>query len=244
MTDTPQTPENKGPAGDAPGADIRDRILDAALVHVAFDGWSADAIAAAASDAGVEPAAARAAFPRGGVDLARAFHLRGDAQLRADLEATDLGTMRFRDRVAYGVRHRLELIEGDKEIVRRAAALFALPQNAADGTALVWNTADVIWSALGDTSQDVNWYTKRATLSGVYSATLLYWLGDDSDGHARSWAFLDRRIENVMQFEKFKAKLRENPIARRFEKSPFNPLELIRAPRQSAAQNLPGSPRR
>ena len=91
---------------------------------------------------------------------------------------------------------RLEI--ADREAVRRAAALFALPLYAADGARAVWHTADTIWTALGDTSDDINWYSKRATLSAVYGAVVLYWLGDDSQDHQASWEFLDRRIDDVM----------------------------------------------
>jgi len=175
----------------------KDILLDAALMHVPFDGWSDTALAAALADTGLDATVAKAVFPRGPVDMALAYHARGDAQMLAALQAADLGDMRFRDRIAHAVRLRLEAVE-DKELVRRGMTLFALPPYAADGARALWQTADHIWQALGDTSQDVNWYTKRATLSAVYSATVLYWLGDTSEDDAATWAFLDRRIDNVM----------------------------------------------
>ena len=101
----------------------------------------------------------------------------------AALNAADLEAMRYSERVAFAVRARLEA--ADKEAVRRGMSLFTLPQYAAEGTGLVFSTVSLIWEALGDTSTDVNWYTKRATLAGVYSAVLLYWLGDESDGCRR-----------------------------------------------------------
>jgi len=128
----------------------------------------------------------------------------------ARLAETDLEALRYRDRVALAVRLRLEAV--DPELVRRGAALFALPQHGGLGARLVWDTADAIWGALGDSSRDYNWYTKRATLSGVYSATALYWLGDQSPEHADTWAFLDRRIEGVLKFEKAKASLMKLPV--------------------------------
>ena len=145
------------------------------------------------------------------------------------LSETDLSEMKFRDRIAAAVRFRLEA--ADPELVRRGAAIFALPQNAATGSKLVWETCDKIWTVLGDQSADYNWYTKRMTLSGVYSATVLYWMGDESEDHADSWAFLDRRIENVMQFEKVKGAAM---------KLPFLPqiLGTIRAPNDRA--DMPG----
>lgn len=216
----------------------KDILLDAALMHVPFDGWSDAALAAALDDTGLDTTAAKAVFPRGAVDMALAYHDRGDAQMLAALQAADLGDMRFRDRVAYAVRLRLEVVE-DKELVRRGMTLFALPPYAADGARALWQTADHIWQALGDTSQDVNWYTKRATLSAVYSATVLYWLGDTSDGDAATWAFLDRRIDNVMQIETLKAKARANPAVSRLLQGPLGLLGRIRAPGQ-AGHAMPG----
>jgi ubiquinone biosynthesis protein COQ9 len=156
----------------------------------------------------------------------------------AALQAADLGDMRFRDRIAHAVRLRLEAVE-DKELVRRGMTLFALPPYAADGARALWQTADHIWQALGDTSQDVNWYTKRATLSAVYSATVLYWLGDTSEDDAATWAFLDRRIDNVMQIESLKAKARANPALSRLLQGPLGLLGRIRAPGQ-AGHAMPG----
>src|SRR6056300_214211 len=209
----------------------KDILLDAALMHVPFDGWSDTALAAALADTGLDATVAKAVFPRGPVDMALAYHARGDAQMLAALQAADLGDMRFRDRIAHAVRLRLEAVE-DKELVRRGMTLFALPPYAADGARALWQTADHIWQALGDTSQDVNWYTKRATLSAVYSATVLYWLGDTSEDDAATWTFLDRRIDNVMQIESLKAKARANPALSRLLQGPLGLLGLIRAPGQ------------
>ncbi|MEZ5745737.1 MAG: COQ9 family protein [Paracoccaceae bacterium] len=222
------------------GMDIagqKDALLDAALDHVAFDGWSDRCFAAAAADAGIEPAMARLICPRGALDLAVAYHRRGDAQMAERLAAADIGGRRYRDRVALAVRSRLET--ADTEAVRRAAALFALPMNAPTGARLIWGTADTIWRALGDTSDDINWYSKRATLAGVYSATVLFWLGDTSDGHADSWNFLDRRIDDVMRIEKTKAKLRDNPLSSRLLAGPMKMLEKVHAP-AAPRNDLPG----
>jgi ubiquinone biosynthesis protein COQ9 len=200
-------------------SDAAARVLAAALAHVPFDGWSAATLRAAAADADVPLALARAVFPRGGVDLAMAYHRQGDAAMVAQLASEDLAALRFRDRIARAVRIRLEL--ADRELVRRGTTLFALPQHAGDGARAVWGTADAIWTALGDTTRDFSWMTKRATLSGVHAATVLFWLGDDSPGHHATWDFLDRRIDNVMQIEKIKAGLRDNPLAKMFAKGPI-----------------------
>jgi ubiquinone biosynthesis protein COQ9 len=218
----------------------RDTLLNAALPHVAFDGWSATTLRRAAADAGIAEALARALFPRGGVDLALAFHHRGDAELARRLAAEDLSALRFRDRIARAVRLRIE-IAGDKELVRRGATLFALPMHAADGARALWNTADTIWSALGDTQRDFSWWTKRATLSGVHASTVLYWLGDDSPGHAATWDFLDRRIEDVMRIEKVKAGFRDNPLSRAMGDGPMKGFRSMRMPKwPETPPDLPG----
>ncbi len=214
-----------------------DRVLDAALLHVPFDGWSETTLRAAIRDSGVDEALARSLFPRGGVDVALAYHWRGDALMRERLAETDLAALRYRDRITTAVRLRLELVE-DKEAVRRGTTLFALPIHTADGARAIWGTSDAIWSALGDTSRDINWYTKRATLSAVYSATVLFWLGDDSPNHQATWDFLDRRIEDVMQIEKAKAALRDNPVAKALLAGPMKLMDKIRKP--ETPDDLPG----
>ncbi|MDG2340608.1 MAG: COQ9 family protein [Paracoccaceae bacterium] len=218
--------------------DLKTRLLDAALSHVAFDGWSNETLKQAAKDCDVEYELAKTHYPRGAVDLALAYHHSGDDKMVAGLAKADFSQARFRDRIIAAVRLRLE--SADIEAVRRGVTLFAMPQNAGDGAKAIWGTADRIWSELGDTSQDVNWYTKRATLSAVYSSVVLYWLGDTSDDFENTWAFLDRRIENVMQFEKTKAKLRENPLVKGFMNGPGKFLERIKSPDDSGAEGFPG----
>ncbi|MEM1272222.1 MAG: COQ9 family protein [Pseudomonadota bacterium] len=221
--------------------DLKDKLLDAALPNVAFDGWSSATLAAAVADVGASAEEAKALLPRGGVDLALAFHARGDAEMAKTVQATDMSEMRIRDRIVFAVRTRLEASGAQKEAIRRGAALFALPIYAADGARAIWTTADAIWDALGDPSDDYNWYTKRVTLSGVFSSTLLYWLGDQSEGHTATWEFLERRIENVMQFEKMKSQVNENRVLKPFLAGPNWLLGQIKAPPRMPNVDLPGS---
>jgi ubiquinone biosynthesis protein COQ9 len=214
----------------------KSRVLAAALPHAAFDGWSQTTLRAALADSQVAPALGQALFPRGGLDLAVAYHQQGDHAMREALVATDLSQIRFTTRVALAVKLRLQA--SDRELVRRGSALFSLPQHAPEGAKLIWATADAIWTTLGDSSSDINWYTKRATLAAVYGATVLFWLGDHSEDNAETWAFLDRRLENVMQFEKTKAKIRENPVAKAILNGPLSLLGRLRAPK--ADHDLPG----
>lgn len=205
-------------------------VIDAALPHVVFDGWSADTLREAARDADVDLIEAKRAFPRGGVDLALGFHRLTDAKLGDELGASDLSSMRIRDRITHCVRRRIELVTQDREAVRRGATLLALPIHAPEGARAMWQTADIIWNACGDTATDYNWYSKRLILSGVYSSTVLFWLGDQDPDFHPTWEFLDRRIEGVMQFEKTKAKLKDNPVARAAFALPAGLLGMIKAP--------------
>lgn len=214
-------------------------LLDAILPQVVFDGWSPDAFKSAAKDSGISLERAREICPRGAIDLAVLFHKQGDAAMVAKLSDADLSNMRFRDKIAYAVRLRLDVVE-DREVVRRGTALFALPHMAPEGSKLIWGTADAIWTALGDTSDDVNYYTKRATLSAVYGSVVLYWLGDNSDGATATTEFIDRRIDNVMQFESFKAALNRNPLTKPFASVLGHLTSRIKAP-SPAPNDVPGS---
>lgn len=209
----------------------RDDLLQAALIHVPFDGMNDRALLAGARDIGLSEAIARAHFPQGGAGLAAAYHRRADAELREWL-ASSPPQGRFRDRVTDAVWHRIGIVE--PELVRAGAATLTLPQNAALAARLVWETADAIWTGLGDDSNDLNWYSKRATLSAVISATVLFWLGDETDDHAETRAFLDRRIDGVMRFEGVKARLRKLPGAKVAARAAFG---WVRAPQP---RDLPG----
>lgn len=159
--------------------------------------------------------------------------------MRDAIAAEDLSGMRIRDRVTHAVRTRIET-DSDREIVRRSSALFALPSNSAVGARLIWDTSDAIWIALGDTSDDINWYTKRMILSGVHSATVLFWLGDGSAGSQDTWAFLDRRVAEVMEFERFKGRLRENPMTKGLVAAAEAMFSKVRAPSRTKRRDLPG----
>lgn len=233
MTDDRRTEEDHLAA-------TRAAVIAAALPHVAFDGWSARTLTAAIEESGVEPGLARLAFPRGGVDLALGFHNEMDAVLAEELGTADLLGLRFRDRIAWAVMRRLELVAGEREAVRRAATLFALPMHAADGARAIWHTSDTIWTGLGDTQRDFSWYSKRATLAAVYSSALLYWLGDDTPGFSATREFVARRIDDVMRLEGVKAKVRANPLGAALMKAPTTILERLR-PRRPAPTDLPGS---
>jgi ubiquinone biosynthesis protein COQ9 len=213
MTDAaprPRKPRAKAkPAGADRDAALKDGILDAALRHVAFDGFTDKVLAAAAAEAGADKAALARLFPDGPLSLVEAFSTRTDAAMETQLAKRKLAQMKIRERIRLAVTTRLALLAPHKEAARRAAAFLTLPPHAGLGAKLLYRTVDSIWRAVGDTSTDFNFYTKRAILAAVYSTTLLRWFTDDSENEAATAEFLDRRIENVMRFEKFKAELRE-----------------------------------
>lgn len=185
-------------------AEARAAILAAALPDIPFDGWTGRSLRQAAGKAGIEQGLARLAFPGGTVDLVRYFIADGDRRMEAELARHDLAAMKVRERITFAVRTRLEVDEDNREALRRATAYLALPTSGAAGVRALYGTVDAIWRACGDTSTDYNFYTKRLILSGVFSSTAAVWFGDDSEGFEKTWAFLDRRIADVMQIEKVK----------------------------------------
>ena len=182
------------------------KLMLAALPNVAFDGWSNSTFEAACRETDISERKARLFCPRGALDLAVAFHKWGDDQFEISFKKKRISKLKVREKIKKAVELRIKLAS-DKEAVRRGVVLFALPIYAFEGSRLIWDTADLIWELIGDSSEDYNWYSKRTILSAVYASTVLYWLGDDSEGNKETWHFLDRRIEDVMKFENAKAQL-------------------------------------
>jgi len=178
-------------------------IADAAI----FDGWTKEAVANAARAHGVNPETARIAFPGGAMDMIAAWIAHIDADMAEALPATRIGNLPIRERIRSLVQFRLDAVTGREEALRRALSIMAMPQNAARTARLSWASADRMWRLAGDTAADFNHYTKRATLAALYGATLLAFVGDESEGKAETRAFLDRRINGVTRFEKAKARL-------------------------------------
>ncbi|BDW89928.1 MULTISPECIES: COQ9 family protein [Thalassospira] len=196
----------------------REALVEAALEHVPFDGWTKQALHAGAEDLDLAPGEVDRLLPNGIRQAIVTYVEMTDRKMIAALDEKGLENLKIRDRIATAVKTRLELVEGQKDTVRAALAFMTLPQNAALGLKLTHGTVDAMWVAAGDTSTDHNWYTKRMLLAGVYGSTLAYWLDDTSEGHADSWAFLDRRIGNVMQIPKITAKIGK---AGKFAAAPF-----------------------
>ncbi|SNS52147.1 ubiquinone biosynthesis protein COQ9 [Sphingomonas laterariae] len=176
--------------------------------HAAFDGWSVAALDAAGAELGLPPGRAGLAFPGGAVDMIDAWFAHVDQAMVDRLGRDRLAAMKIRERITALVVQRLELVDRDREALRRALTILAKPSNAARGARLAWRAADAMWRAAGDTAADFAHYSKRTTLAAVYGSTLLVFLDDETDDFAETRAFLARRIENVMQFEKLKARLK------------------------------------
>jgi ubiquinone biosynthesis protein COQ9 len=183
---------------------LRDRLVDAVLMHVPFDGWSKAALRRAAEECEIDAKTAEALFPAGARDLVSWHSRQADRRMLAALEESPLDDMRIRERIAFAVMTRFELNAQDREAVRSALSFLALPQNAPLAAELLYRTVDDIWFACGDRSTDWNFYSKRGLLAGVYSSTLMVWLNDESEDFETTRAFLDRRIANVMAIPKIK----------------------------------------
>jgi ubiquinone biosynthesis protein COQ9 len=219
MSEEPKKPARKKAAPkteaktDAPKTErmddqtAREAVLAAALPHAAFDGFTDSVLQKAAMEVGVKDVARL--FENGPVSLIEFYSTWADTQMEAKLAATDLKAMKIRERIAAAVKARLAVLRPHKEAARRAAALLSLPMNAALGAKLLYRTVDAMWRAAGDTSTDFNFYTKRGILAGVYGSAAMRWFNDTAEDEKATDEFLAARIENVMQFEKLKAKAKD-----------------------------------
>ena len=188
---------------------MRESVLARALPHAAFDGFTEKVLKKAGEEAGVSKSDLARLFEEGPISLVEFYSVQTDAEMEKRLAAMDLKVMKIRERIATAVKTRLAILKPHKEAARRAAALLSLPMHAALGAKLVYRTVDSMWRAAGDTSTDFNFYTKRGILAGFYGATAMRWFNDTNEDEQPTEEVLAARIENVMQFEKFKAKARE-----------------------------------
>jgi ubiquinone biosynthesis protein COQ9 len=200
----------------------RAALIEAILPEVPFDGWSRLALRAAARRCGIGPDEAFTLFPGGAADLVAAFSHWADQEMLNRLEAVPLPHARVPDRIAGAIATRFDVVEPWREAVRRALTVLALPHNAPLAARLVYDTVDAMWYAAGDTATDFSFYTKRATLAAIYTAAVLYWLEDRSEGFSDTRAFVDRRLAGVARFGRLRRDL--ETIAERLP----NPLRLLR----------------
>lgn len=193
--------------------DLRQQLAPAVADAAVFDGWSAAAVAAAAQAHGIDPALAAYAFKDGPMAMIAAWVASIDAAMAAALPAEKLAELKIRERIRALVQFRLDAVAAQQEALSRALAIMAMPQNVAQSLRLGWSSADLMWRLAGDTSADYNHYTKRTILGGIYAATLAVLAHDRSEGQADTRAFLERRIDGVMKFEKTKARLLNRDVA-------------------------------
>jgi ubiquinone biosynthesis protein COQ9 len=188
--------------------ELRAALAPVLPAHAAFDGWSNAALAMAANELGVPPERARLAFPGGQAEMIDAWFDAIDKAMLDAFPSDRIAAMKIRDRIRELILFRFEAMRPNREALRRALAILAQPQNLAAGARLGWRAADRIWRVAGDTATDFNHYSKRAILVGVYGSTSLVFLDDENPDLAETRAFLNRRIDDVMRFEKFKASWR------------------------------------
>ncbi|MCW2236312.1 COQ9 family protein [Azospirillum canadense] len=181
---------------------VRDDILVSTLPNIVFDGWSMTALRDGAQMAGYDTATMHRAFPGGIPELVEHFGVWTDRRMMVELDKHPLADMKVRDRIALAIRTHFEVLEPHLEAKRRLIAYLAMPQNLGLGLRLLYRTVDAMWFAAGDTATDFNHYTKRATLGAVLSSATFYWLDDRSEGHVETWAFIDRRLDDVMNMGK------------------------------------------
>lgn len=194
--------------------EIRTALAPIIARNAGFDGWSDVTVHAAADEAGVDRDIAKLAFKDNAIGMIDAWIDSIDMELAHRLPAEKLAAMKIRDRITALLATRLEIMAPDRESLRRGMAIMAMPQNLVRSAKIGWRSADRMWRLAGDSASDFNHYTKRMTLSAVYASTLSVFVNDDSDNFADARAFLDRRIDNVMQFEKvkFQAKQRQEYV--------------------------------
>ena len=194
-------------AADQSLAALRLALAPAIARAAVFDGWSDAALVNAAEGQGLDPALARLAFAGGAMDMIAGFVESIDASMAAHFADGSLDQLKVREKIRALVWFRLERLNGLEEAIARALAIQAMPQNAPRALKLGWCSADAMWRLAGDVATDYNHYSKRAILAGIYAAALGVYVNDDCAGKADAAAFLDRRIDGVMKFEKAKAQL-------------------------------------
>jgi ubiquinone biosynthesis protein COQ9 len=192
----------------SPLEQLRRRMALAVGENAVFDGWTRQAVDSAAGQLAIDPVQARLAFPKTQAGMIDCYIQEVDRALEAWFTPKRMAKMKIREKIRALVWHRLEIMGPAREAVRRGLAILAMPQNVPLALRIGWRTADLMWRIAGDTSTDFNHYTKRITLGAVYGSTLLVWLDDQTEGWSETAAFLDRRIDDVMRIEKFKAEWR------------------------------------
>ena len=217
---------------------LKDKIITTAIKHVVFDGWSEVTISKVCNELSLSRAMFGYLFPRGGVDLALAFHKSGDIEFKKTFINSNCAseTLRLTERIESAIYNRLEIGFEKPEVLRRSLALFSNPLYIFDSARSIWSTADLIWNSVGDESDDLNWYSKRAILSSVYSASLLYGLDDESSHRGDTREFIQRSLKSVMAIQSIKNTVNAVPFLTKF----VNNFEKSSYSRSSFKKQFPG----
>lgn len=192
---------------DATLDELREALAPEIARNAAFDGWNNEALDMAAATLGADKDVAHLAFAGGPTAMIDAWFASIDRGMAERVPAEALAKMKIREKITALVEARLAILAPEREALRRALSVLGLPTNVVHATKLGWRSADVMWRLAGDTATDYNHYTKRTMLAGIYAATITVFLGDESEDYAETRAFLARRIEGIMAFEKAKARL-------------------------------------
>lgn len=224
MEESVNTPGSARGFGHTPeeGELQRDRLLLETLPHVAFEGWTDRALRNGVADAGLPPEAAALVFPDGAAEMVAHWSRWADARMREAMGRPGNEEARLRERIAAAVRFRIEVDIPYREAVRRTLAWLSLPPNMPLALRCTWETVNGLWYACGDTATDFSFYSKRASLAAVYGATVLYWLDDESEDFVDTWAFLDRRIDGVMQLPRLQSRVQDALRRLRMPRSPLS----------------------
>tara|TARA_Y100001970_G_scaffold267935_1_gene358547 strand:- start:6181 stop:6855 length:675 start_codon:yes stop_codon:yes gene_type:complete len=188
-------------------SDIKDKIIDAALCHIPFDGWTQKSLKAGAKDIGIDINLIDSLFSNNSIDLLQYHSNLSDRRMKHAINELNLEEMKIRERIAASIRIRLGALDLHKEAIKSGVTLLSKPSNTLSSLNMLYETVDGIWFSIGDSSTDFNFYTKRFLLSNVYISTLLYWLNDKSEGSCETWNFLERRINEVLKIQKLKSEV-------------------------------------
>jgi ubiquinone biosynthesis protein COQ9 len=186
------------------------QVLDGVLALAPTTGWRG-AFSRAARGAGFNVAETELLLPGGPRDLAALLSRRHDQAALAVLEAANPSPLKIRDRIRAGVVARLDAAHADQGSLGAWAGFLAFPTNLPLALRLVWESADHLWRWAGDVATDENHYSKRAILAAILISTLAI---DLRQGRAVAIDYLNARIDNVMAFEKWKARIKPSDMAK------------------------------
>lgn len=182
---------------------IKDRIVETMLPDVAVQGWSWEAAQVAALKAGLQDTMCKAVFPDGLNDVVAHFSDLIDRRMMAALDKVQ-PSVKIHDKIRAALLTRFDLLESEEshKVMKATLSYWTVPFRVLQGQRVLWRSSDRIWQWAGDMATDYNRYTKRGLLSSILMGTTLVWLDDRSEGLQITKAFLDRRIENVMEIGK------------------------------------------